>query len=65
MMRKKHLFALVFTMVVSLGLTACGTGQTPNSSTTPSSESTQNQESVPQDDRGRTQERYYGIFNHT
>ncbi len=52
MMRKKHLFALVFTMVVSLGLTACGTGQTPNSSTTPSSESTQNQESVPQDDSG-------------
>ena len=51
-MRKKHLFALVFTMVVSLGLTACGTGQTPNSSTTPSSESTQNQESVPQDDSG-------------
>ncbi len=55
MMRKKHLFALVFTMVVSLGLTACGTGQTPNSSTTPSSESTQNQETVPQDDSG-TQE---------
>ena len=52
MMRKKHLFALVFTMVVSLGLTACGTGQTPNSSTTPFSESTQNQESVPQDDSG-------------
>jgi iron complex transport system substrate-binding protein len=51
-MRKKHLFALVFTMVVSLGLTACGTGQTPNSSTTPFSESTQNQESVPQDDSG-------------
>lgn len=52
MMRKKHLFALVFTMVVSLGLTACGTGQTPNTSTTPSSESAQNQESVPQDDSG-------------
>ena len=52
MMRKKHLFALVFTMVVSLGLTACGTGQTPTGSTTPSSESTQNQESVPQDDSG-------------
>ena len=52
MMRKKHLFALVFTMVVSLGLTACGTGQTPAGSTTPSSESTQNQESVPQDDSG-------------
>ncbi len=51
-MRKKHLFALVFTMVVSLGLTACGTGQTPTGSTTPSSESTQNQESVPQDDSG-------------
>ena len=50
-MRKKHLFALVFTMVLSLGLTACGTDQTPARSTNPSSENTQNQESVPQDDR--------------
>ena len=52
MMRKKHLFALVFTMVVSLGLTACGTSQTPTGNTTPSSENTQNQESVLQDDSG-------------
>ena len=50
-MRKKHLFALVFTMVLSLGLTACGTGQTPARSTNPSSENTQNQDSVQQDDR--------------
>lgn len=51
-MRKKHLFALVLTMVVSLGLTACGTSQTPTGNTTPSSENTQNQESVLQDDSG-------------
>lgn len=51
-MRKKHLFALVFTMIVSLGLIACGTGQMPTDNTTPTSENTQNQESVLQDDGG-------------
>lgn len=65
MMRKKHLFALVFTMVVSLGLTACGTGQTSNSSTTPSSESTQNQESVPQDDSGNQENQISETANST
>lgn len=46
-MRKKHLFALVFTMVVSLGLTACGTAQTSTGNTTPSSENTQNRLLIP------------------